>query len=327
MSTDQHALVIGATGGIGGEVALALSARGWRVTALNRQPERARAKNPRLAGLDWVRGDIYVPEDVVRAAQGARLIVHGANTPGYAQWAQKQPAMLESVIGAAKATGARILMPGSVYNFGPDAWPRLTETSPQHPRTRKGAIRVALEQRLAQAAGEGVRSLMVRAGDFFGPVTESSWLTEGWVQKGRPLRAVTFPGPGDAVHAWAYLPDVAQSMVRLAERAADLAPFDVFHHRGHELSGDQLAEALDRIAGRRLARKTLPWIGVAAAAPFVEMLREMLEMRYLWRETIVLDNAKLTGLLGEEPHTPLDQALRRTLEGHGCLPLPAARAA
>jgi hypothetical protein len=53
--------------------------------------------------------------------------------------------MLDSSIAAAKASGARILFPGTVYNFGPDAWPILREDSPQRPKTRKGAIRVEME--------------------------------------------------------------------------------------------------------------------------------------------------------------------------------------
>jgi len=55
------------------------------------------------------------------------------------------------------------------------------------------------------------------------------------------------------------------------------------------------------------------------AAPFVEMVREMLEMRYLWEADLLLENAKLVAALGEEPHTPLDLALRTTLMGQGCL--------
>ena len=39
-------------------------------------------------------------------------------------------------------SGARLLLPGNVYNFGPDAWPVLTETSPQHPVTRKGLVQL-----------------------------------------------------------------------------------------------------------------------------------------------------------------------------------------
>jgi nucleoside-diphosphate-sugar epimerase len=46
-------------------------------------------------------------------------------------------------------------------------------------------------------------------------------------------------------------------------------------------------------------------------------------MRYLWREPLRLDNAKLVAVLGEEPHTPLDRAVRDTLRGLGCRPAVA----
>lgn len=52
-------------------------------------------------------------------------------------------------------------------------------------------------------------------------------------------------------------------------------------------------------------------------APFVETFREMLEMRYLETRTVLLDNRKLVAFLGEEPHTPLDIALKPTLAGLG----------
>ena len=326
-SAPKTALVIGATGSIGGEVAAALLARGWRVRGLNRDPLRAAREAVGLERIEWVKGDAMVPAEVVAAAQGVQVIFHGANPPGYHNWAKLVPAMLESVIAAAQATGARIALPGSVYNYGPDAWPDLTETSPQNPRTRKGAIRKGLEDRLTALADQGVRSLVVRAGDFFGPETDSSWLTEGWVKKGKLLRAVTLPGPAEVAHAWAYLPDFAESFVRLIEREAELPAFALFHHRGHALTGAEMAQVLERVAGRKLSRHGMPWLALAAASPFVEMLREMLEMRYLWEAPVLLDNAKLTAFLGAEPHTPLDQALRTTLEGQGCLEPARSKAA
>jgi hypothetical protein len=44
------------------------------------------------------------------------------------------------------------VFPGTVYNFGPDAFPLLSEHSPQRPLTRKGQIRVDMERRLEAAA-------------------------------------------------------------------------------------------------------------------------------------------------------------------------------
>ena len=65
--------------------------------------------------------------------------------------------------------------------------------------------------------------------------------------------------------------------------------------------------------------RRFPWAVLVALSPFVTLFREMREMRYLWREPIRLDNARLLRFLGEEPHTPLETAVRMTLEGLGCL--------
>jgi nucleoside-diphosphate-sugar epimerase len=207
------ALVIGATGGVGGAVAERLVAEGWRVRAMNRDPDAARVGRETF---DWVKGDAMVEADVVAAAEGVSLIVHGANPPGYKNWAGVQLPMLSATIAAAKASGARIVFPGTVYNYGPDAFPSIDEASAQNPVTRKGAIRVQMEQALRQAANDGVKVLIVRAGDFFGPKPGNNWLSQGLVKPGKPVAAVTYPGPLSIPHCWAYLPDVAEIMVRLA---------------------------------------------------------------------------------------------------------------
>jgi len=315
----KQALVIGATGGVGGAIAERLQADGWRVRALNRNPEAARETRP---GLDWVQGDAMVEADVIAAAQGCQVIVHGANPPAYRNWAGLQMPMLQSTIAAARATGARILFPGTVYNFGPDAFPTLTEASPQHPLTRKGKIRVQMETALRNA---GVPVLIVRAGDFFGPKPGNNWLSQGLVKPNRPIGSVMYPGPMEIAHAWAYLPDVAETFVRLL--ATDLGDFEVFHMRGQEVTGHQMVAGLQEAAGRKLAVHSLPWLAIAAVAPFNETLREMQEMRYLWNGPVVMDNARLVAKLGAEPRTPLAEALRAALVGQGSLPSSRALAA
>jgi nucleoside-diphosphate-sugar epimerase len=318
---NRTALVIGATGGIGSETARALAANGWTVRALHRNPKEAARRSARLGAVEWVQGDAMNASEVVAAAAGASVVVHGANPPGYRNWKGLALPMLESSIAAAMAAGARIVFPGTVYNFGPDA-PRLVdESAPQRPKTRKGTIRVAMEQRLQEAARSGVPSLVVRAGDFFGPRAGNSWFSQGLVKPGRPVRSVTYPGPPDVGHAWAYLPDVATTIARLLDREADLQPFDVFHFGGHWFDrGIAIAEATRRVARASGAPiRRFPWFAIYLLSPFVETFREMLEMRYLWRAPLQLDNRKLVAFLGEEPHTPLDTALHDTLRGLGCL--------
>ncbi len=74
--------------------------------------------------------------------------MHGANPPGYKNWKGLALPMLESTIAAARAVGARVVLPGTVYNFGLEVLPHVPETAEQRPRTRKGAIRVEMERRL-----------------------------------------------------------------------------------------------------------------------------------------------------------------------------------
>lgn len=322
----RTALIIGVTGGIGSETARALTKHGWKVRAMHRDPSDAQKRFASLGAIEWVRGDALSAADVIAAAAGVDAIVHAANPPGYKNWKGLALPMLESTIAAARATGARIVLPGNVYNFAADA-PLVDESTPQRPQTRKGVIRVEMEQRLSEAARSGVRALIVRSGDFFGVSGKSSsWFSQGLVKPGKALRSVTYPGKPEVGHAWAYLPDVAETIARLLDRKDDLKPFEVFHFGGHWFNrGIAIAEAT-REAARApdVPIRRFPWFAVYLLAPFVETFREMIEMRWLWSNPLQLDNRKLVAFLGEEPHTPLERALHETLDGLGCTNYEAA---
>lgn len=319
------ALVLGATGGIGGEVATRLSAAGWQVRALNRNPESA-AKNGRFT---WIKGDALDAGDVATAAQGVSLIVHAVNPPGYRDWEKLVLPMLDNTIAAAKANGARILLPGTVYNYGPDAFPNITEDAPQNARTHKGRIRVEMERRLRQAAGSGAaKVLIVRAGDFFGPRAANNWFSQGLVKPGERPKAISYPGKRGIGHQWAYLPDVAETMVRLVEKDG-LEDFATFHMEGQwDADGTRMTDAIRSALGTpAVPVKAMPWWLMRLASPFVPLLRELTEMKYLWEHPVRLVNAKLETAIGPEPRSPLDEAVTETLQAIGCLdarttPLP-----
>ena len=325
MLMDVHnkpvALVVGAAGGIGGEVAKALLSRGFQVRALARNPASAAARTRWIGPLEWVEGDAMVAVDYARAAVGASVVFHGANPPGYQNWRGLALPMLVNAVEAARASGARLIFPGNVYNFGPDAGPLLREESPQHPQTRKGQIRVEMERMLQEAAGRGVSSLIVRAGDFVGVHQPASWLRNIMITPGKPVKKVVYPGDFEVGHAWAYLPDLAQTIADLALREKEMPAFERFHFAGHWIArGVDFARALARAGGFPAAPvKSAPWALYLALSPFVTVLREMREMRYLWRMPVALDNSKLVRMLGVEPHTELDVALTTILSAWGCL--------
>jgi len=321
MTTKKTALVLGATGGIGGETAAALLRHGWQVIGMARDPGKRRppeGTDP-LAGVTWITGDATNAADVRHAAEGAQVIVHAVNPPGYRGWGKVVLPMIDNTIAAAKAVGARIVLPGTIYNYGSDAFPTLREDSPQNPKTEKGRIRVELEKRLEAASQSGVPVVIVRFGDFFGPAAANNWFSQGLVVPGKKLRAITYPGPKGVGHAWAFLPDAGETIARLLDRSDELEQFARFHFRGvWDADGTQMVRAIAAGIGRpRTKVKSLPWFFVGLAGLFNETLRELHKMRYLWRNTISLDNSKLIAFLGEEPHTPLPDAVKTTLRALG----------
>jgi nucleoside-diphosphate-sugar epimerase len=318
----SRVLVLGATGGVGGAVARRLQDAEWEVRAL----KRAAAKpNERKDGITWLRGDALSREDVAAAAQGCSVIIHAVNPPGYRRWSELVLPMLDNTIAAATAEQATIVLPGTVYNYGPDAFTSLvTERSQQNPVTRKGAIRVEMERRLEAFSRGGGRVLIVRAGDFFGPNVGNNWFSQGLIKPGLPVTKISYPGASGVGHQWCYLPDMAQTIVELLARRDSLERFATFHMEGHwDEDGTQMVRAIQRVVARRTAvepvAKAFPWWFIVLAAPFVTTFRELLEMRYLWSVPLRMDNARLKTVIGTEPHTPLDQAVETTLVGLGCL--------
>ncbi len=141
------------------------------------------------------------------------------------------------------------------------------------------------------------------------------------VKPGKPVAAISYPGPRGIGHQWAYLPDVAETMVRLLDKSEALENFAVFQMRGHwDADGTHMIEAIRKAAGNPKIRVgQTPWGLMRLLALFVPLFRELMEMRYLWNAPIRMDNERLKAVLGAEPHTPLDAAVRHTLIGLGCV--------
>ena len=322
LHTPRIALVLGANGGVGGETAAALVRHGWTVRALVRDPGKAR-----LPGVEYRQGDVMDRAAVVAAAQGAAVIVHAVNPPGYQGWKKLVLPMIDNTVAAARASGARILLPGTIYNYDPAAQGVIDEATPQRAFTRKGKIRIEMEARLEAASASGVRSLILRAGDYFGPrSTANSWFASGLVKPGQPVKTILYPGDKGVGHAWAYLPDVGETFARLADREAQLPAFARFHFEGHwDADGTALIRAIARAAGhKRPNARRLPWGLLPVAGLFNETMRELAEMQPFWRHPVRLENRRLVAFLGEEPRTPLDVAVTATMRG---LDVPVAESA
>jgi nucleoside-diphosphate-sugar epimerase len=225
------------------------------------------------------------------------------------------------------------MLPGNVYNYGSAMSALLLPGAPQQPDTGKGRIRAALEAEMRSRAALGLRSVVIRAGDFFGGSVRGAWLDKV-VLASVAKRRLVYPGPTDVPHAWAYVHDLARAFVAVAARD-DLEPFTPLHFAGHTLTGAQLLAAAERAAatlgivpaaGWRHA--SLPWGLLRLGGLVLPMWRELVELEYLWRMPHALDGSALAGTVGALQSTPLDTALREARRdlglGAACADAPVA---
>lgn len=306
--TASTVLVLGAKGHLGQVCVRAFAAAGWHVIAQARSSmvQMEWAASPNVVTLECDALDVAA---IIAAVPAVDVIVHALN-PNYARWDSMLPPLTAAVLSIAAVSGGLLMVPGNVYNFGAELPVMLTEETPFLATTAKAACRIQMESAIASAAGDGVKSVVIRAGDFIG--ASGSWL-DMVIAKSLDKGVVTHMGPDDLAHAWAYLPDLAQVFVRVAERRSALSGFQVFHYAGLNASGAELHAALESMTGRKLKSKALSWRLLKVLALFSPMLRAVLPMRYLWQRPHSLVGARLDQFIGAQKLTPLPLALAATI--------------
>ncbi|MFC3182919.1 epimerase [Cypionkella sinensis] len=268
-------LVAGASGLFGSHAARAFAAAGWEVRRYQRGT------------------------DMAQAARGADVIVNAMNPPMYHDWGRLVPAITAQAIAAARASGATLIVPASVYNYGvqPRPWGPST---PQKPNTRKGAVRVQME---ADYRASGVPVILLRGGDFMD--AEGKTQAMGMALRGLAKGKVMAFGGEDVPRAYAYLPDMARAAVELAAVRDGLPRFADIPFAGLTFSVQDLLAMFEKLSGQTYRVTKFPWWLMRVASPVWELARELTEMRYLYDLPHRLDGATMQTVLPDFQTTGL----------------------
>lgn len=302
--------VLGATGRLGFAAAEAFRDAGWSVKGLVRPGTVWRAPK----GIEVV--DTKDRAAAVQAARGTDVVLHALN-PVFTEWARHALPLTYSAIEIAEQSGTTLIFPGNVYNYGAGMPAVLDESTPMRPTSRKGKMRVEMEQRMHEAAERGVRTIILRAGDYFGS-GRGSWF-DLVLTKELAKNKVTYPGPLDVVHEWAYLPDYVAALLKLAAIRDKLEVFESFGFPGHAVTGQELVSAIAKISGQPLKVGRINWTMMRTVGSIWKMGRELADIGYLWRVPHRIDGTKLAAAIGTVPHTPLQTAVTRSLRELGAI--------
>ena len=312
-------VVLGA-GPVGRSVAAALATRGVTPAVVTRS-------GTAVPGASSAVADISDPAQAAAAVAGAQVVFQ-CTSPAYHQWPAKFPALQASVVDAAAAACAPLVVAENLYGYGPGTG-LLTEDRPLTATTRKGAVRARLWQDLAAAHQAGrLRVVAGRASDFYGPgVGAGSVVGDRFFRallRGKPAEAL---GDPDRLHTYTYIADFGEALVALSEteatwgRAWHVPSAPAVTTRSFAAQAADLAGVAVPGTGPRL-RLLAPWqlrlVGLGVPA-----VREMPEMMYQFEQDWVVDYSAYAAAVGGRA-TPMRTALAATVAAQTSAAQPAA---
>ncbi len=242
MTSNQLHVIFG-TGPAGCWTARTLTENGHSVRAINRT-----ARRPEFmpAGVDVVAADASQPAAAIAAAEGATVVYQALNPP-YHQWHEFFPGLQASVLGAARATGARYVSIENLYMY--DSTQPITEDSAVAPVSRKGELRrrMAAEVKAAHDAGE-VQAVALRSSDYYGPGVTGSAFGERVFARLLAGKKAQVSGSLSQPHSLAYIEDVGRAAAELGVRDGVLGRVWISPHAPARTQG-QMIEAACALLG------------------------------------------------------------------------------
>lgn len=289
-------------GQIGDRVADILAQRGRQVRVVQRTARQESRPNVRR-----VTGDITDLAFAERATEGAS-VVYDCMNPQYHQWAELLLPMGAAAVHGATKAGASLVALDCLYMYGAPNGP-MREDSPRNPCSKKGELRVKLEELRVAADQRGdVRIAIGRASDFFGTDLPNSLFSPRFWQRLFADKTLECPGNPDLPHSYTYADDVARALVTLGERPEALG--QIWHLPTS--SSESTAALFERVAnavGKRARVSAIPqwlWHVAGVVSP---MMRAAAEMTYQWKVPYVIDDSRFRTAFGVSA-TPVDVAVR-----------------
>jgi len=314
--SDRQVLVLGASGFIGGQVARACLKRGWRVRALRRRPRTT--GDLADAPIDWIDGDLADAQALGRALDGVELVFHAA---GYypqgggsvTDHVRRGLALTQAVLQTWRSAGApRMVYTSSLSTIG---WPPPGMARPADerdhyvagalPRSAYYEVKVAMEQRVLEAASPQAPLVIVNPTAVFGPGDVHLTTARILVLAARGWARIAVPATLNAVD----VRDVAEAHITAAEVGTVGERYIL---GGWNLSVREFLMRAAAIAGAPGPRWEIPvrWIdgatGIVARLPGLASAAGHLQAMRFWP---AFDSTKARGALGLQAR-PLDDTLR-----------------
>lgn len=306
-------LIIGFTGGIGRATAKALLEKGESLVALVRSLEKAKKYAEGLAEIEFIQGDAANLSDVEKALENCSTIYYCTNVP-YPNWQAEARELLSVSITASINQKAKFVFPGNVYVYGKAQQTLVNEGHPHAASTKKGKIRIEMEQMLVRANKEhGLRYCIVRMPDFYGPYVINGFSEKFFQNALRGKKLQWFGGLNVPIEL-IYIEDGGEAMaIAGLSGQADGMQFNV--SGSAETTAKKYLKEISNQGGKHSKISSINFeFLVAIAGLFNPMAKEFKEMMYLKSERLIMTGELFRTTFNTFPSTPYEEGIRKTLE-------------
>jgi nucleoside-diphosphate-sugar epimerase len=304
----KKALVVGASGGIGYALVCELVSKGIEVVAFSRGREKLERLFKNKPDVAILSGDALNQDDMNSAAQGVDVLFHAVSFP-YPEWDKTHLQCMEVMLKAAKIHAAKVALVDNIYAYGRQSGYPVPEDAPKKPHTKKGKIRLAMENMLKES---GVPWLIVHMPDLYGPNAENTILHET-LKNAVQNKKANFIGGTAVAREFLYTFDGAKATVELALRP------NAYNQNwnipaAHPITGDQLMGIIRELIGyqkgvRVVSKNMIRFLGI-----FSPFMKEVSEMMYLTESPVILSGEKYEKEIGQLPRTPYREGLQETID-------------
>lgn len=304
--------LFGATGSLGKALAAELFSKEKSFRVVGRSVDKLKGEFSKYEPLvEYHAADLSDPKAAAGVARGIDTVVYLVGQK-YTEF-QLHPKFSRVCVDAAASEGVKhFIHVGTIYPYGRPKRNPVDETHPREPHTFKGRMRKEQEDIVLGADGKnGMRTLVVRPPDFYGPNAELSYVASIFEAAKSGGRANVI-GPVDKPHEFIFIPDLAKTVMLIADK--EEAYGSAWNVGGPGLiSTRHFAETAFAATGKEPKLLSANWLMLRVMGLFNPMMREIAEMYYLWTEPIKLDDSKLQKLLGEVPKTPYEEGIALTI--------------
>ncbi|MEC5145673.1 NAD(P)H-binding protein [Chitinophaga sp. 212800010-3] len=301
--------ILGAGGAIGIELAAELSGYTKDIRLVGRNPRQVNPSD------EVFKADLSDRWQVFKAIEGSSIVYL---TVGFeyniAIWQVQWPLLIRNVIDACLEYGAKLVFFDNVYAIGGDNVKHITEESPFSPVSKKGEVRMQVDQTILDSIGNrNLEAIIARAPDFFSDIKGKSLTMNLIYDNLLNDKEAAWLCNAEVIHSVGYTPELAKGTAILGNTNDAYGqiwnlPTDPQPVTGAEWIRLFAAEMGKSDKFQLLSADTIKELGAAD-----QILKEIYEMLYQYDRDYYFDSSKFNKRFN---YTPLTNALavKQTVE-------------